>query len=126
MVTMNIFDDVQYRLLVRPLTDAYPEELAGDEDQYSLGISDYDPLLSSMGFEIALRRDDDGYQGDSRLILRHGSLYGLLFFSWGSCSGCDRLQACKTVSDLEDLRRQLFNSIQWGSADELRDLRPVA
>jgi len=74
---------------------------------------DYKPLLESMGHEIVLQVDDQDYQGDSRLLLKDGDRYGLLIFGWGSCSGCDALQACDTLRQVDGLRRELYDSIIW-------------
>jgi len=113
-----MFDDLQYKLLVKPLIDAYPNARhSGDDVYYS--FCGYDPLLMSMGFDIVLKVDDDDYSGDSRLIFKHGDFYGLLIFGWGSCSGCDSLQGCSSYEEVEQLRKELFNSIKWSSASEL-------
>lgn len=82
------------------------------------GSSDYRPLLESFG-EILLQVDDKYYQGDSRVIFKRGNEYGLLIFGWGSCSGCDALQACASYEELETLRQELAEDIRWGSAEEL-------
>ena len=36
-----------------------------------------------------------------------------LSLGWGSCSGCDALQACSTISEVQDLMDNLQNSIMW-------------
>jgi hypothetical protein len=116
-----MFDDIQYRLLTTPLEIVFEDFIDKDglidEDHYVF----YHPLIASMGFETVIVVHDDSNTGggDSRFIFKHGDFYGLLIFGWGSCSGCDRLQACRTVGELEDLRKFLFDSIKWGSASEL-------
>ena len=70
-------------------------------------------MLDSMGYETLLRVDDCDYQGDSRMILRDGSRYGVLIFGWGSCSGCDALQACDSMKEIDDLRTSLRDSVKW-------------
>jgi len=59
------------------------------------------------------KSDDDDYQGDSRLLFKDGERYGYLIFGWGSCSGCDALQACCDESEVEKLRYQLLHEIKW-------------
>ena len=81
--------------------------------EYFSSPGDYEPLLRSFGHEILLKIDDDDYQGDSRLILKDGERYGLLIFGWGSCSGCDALQACESYEDISKLRNQLQSQIIW-------------
>ena len=89
--------------------------------EYFWGPSDYTPLLESMGYPIVLRVDDDDYSGDSRLLFKDGDQYGMLLFGWGSCSGCDALQACGNYREIEELRERLLKIIHWGSAQELLD-----
>lgn len=79
--------------------------------------SDYDPLIHSFG-EVLIKVDDGDYQGDSRVLLSKDGRFGILIFGWGSCSGCDALQACSGISDINDLRERLLASIRWGTKDE--------
>jgi hypothetical protein len=83
---------------------------ASDE---TYGFGSYSELIDSFEVEVVLEIHDDDYQGDSRYVLRSGERYGLLFFGWGSCSGCDALQACDSVSEATELRDQLWNSVHW-------------
>lgn len=90
------------------------------------GPGDYNPLLESMGYQILIKKDEGGYQGDSFVLFYdesgdHGEYdgmdqYGILVFGWGSCSGCDALQACNYYKDIEKLRDELNDSIRWDSA----------
>lgn len=100
---------------MKAIRDVYPDL----EEEFGWGgPGDYRPLLESFGHEILLQVDDDDYQGDSRLILRDGGRYGLLIFGWGSCSGCDSLQACCSIKDIEELRDQLHKDIIWKDSRE--------
>ena len=82
----------------------------------------YDGLLESFGYEKLLQVDDNDYQGDSRLLYRDGDRYGFLSFGWGSCSGCDALQACCDLKEVDELRQQLFGQIIWkDNKAEMRD-----
>lgn len=110
----------------------YPD-LVEEEDGF-YGPGDYRPLLYSMGYQVLVEEDERGYQGDSFILFydesgNHGEhdgkdQYGILVFGWGSCSGCDALQACRNFKDIENLRRDLNESITWGSAsDQLRYFR---
>lgn len=60
-----------------------------------------------------LQVDDNDYQGDSRLLFRDGNRIGVMIFGWGSCSGCDALQACQTYAGIEELRTELHNGVHW-------------
>ena len=75
-------------------------------------IFDYTPILEQFG-EILIKVDDDDYQGDSYLIYKKENSYGYLRFGWGSCSGCDALQACNTIQEVQELMDTLYNSIIW-------------
>lgn len=95
-----------------------------DDPIYFKSPTDYQPLLTSFGYEILLQVDDQGYSGDSRLLYRSRSSdgkerFGILIFGWGSCSGCDALQACDSYEDIERLRANTGNQIRWfDSAEE--------
>ena len=69
------------------------KELYKDE---SWGWYDYQPMLNAFG-KVAIQVDDDAYQGDSRLLYDENGKIGVLIFGWGSCSGCDALQACGSL-----------------------------
>lgn len=82
---------------------------------------DYQPMLDEFG-EILIQVDEEAYQGDSFLIYKNDNKYGLLVFGWGSCSGCDALQACDTIDEVQELMDRLYNSIEWfDSLQELKD-----
>lgn len=75
--------------------------------------STYDDLIESMEVEVLTRHDDNDYQGDSRLLVRDGSRYGLLTYGWGSCSGCDALQGATSLAEVTELRDQMWQQIHW-------------
>lgn len=97
------------------LKEAYPEfyRETHDPDAYVFGPYDYGPMISLFG-EAIVRVDDENYQGDTRVLLRdnHGK-HGVLLFGWGSCSGCDALQGCKSWKDLEELTEEVRSQIVW-------------
>lgn len=99
--------------------DVYPE--LKDERDYFY-VCGYEPMVSAFGQRTIVSADDDDYQGDSyRLIadgLRDGERYGLLTFGWGSCSGCDALEACESVEELQSLLDSLQDSVQWFPSKE--------
>ena len=82
---------------------------------------DYQPMLNEFG-EILIQVDEDNWQGDSFLIYKDRERYGLLIFGWGSCSGCDALQACSNIKQVQELMDGLYDSIEWfDSVDELKN-----
>jgi len=74
--------------------------------------ADYDPIIESFG-EVLIKVDDDDYQGDSRVLLKDGNRFGVLIFGFGSCSGCDRLQACNNFNEIDELIQEMYNDIHW-------------
>ena len=90
--------------------ELYSEEYG--TDNLTGCISDYTPMLEQFG-EILIRVDDGDYQGDSYLIYKKENSYGYLRFGWGSCSGCDALQACNTIQEVQNLMDTLYNDIIW-------------
>ena len=96
---------------MQDIKEVYAEAVRGDDD-YFWGVADYNPLLKSLG-EIILQVDDKDYEGDSRILFQKGSEIGLLIFGWGSCSGCDALQACDSYEEVETLRAGLVQEIKW-------------
>lgn len=84
----------------------------GATRSYLTGVSDYDPIIQSFG-DVLVQVDDNDYSGDTRALLRKDGRYGFLNFGWGSCSGCDGLQACSSYEDVEDLITSLKGDIKW-------------
>lgn len=95
------------------------------------GAPSYRELVESLGHDVLVEVTDSDYQGDSRFLLRAkagdgaGVRFGYLKFGWGSCSGCDSLEAARTVADLASLSDELESGISWfdGPAAALKFLR---
>lgn len=63
-----------------------------------------------------MKIDDKDYQGDFYILYgdEGGSgPFGFLNFGWGSCSGCDALQACDSWEEIQELYNNLESSILW-------------
>ena len=84
------------------------------------GWYDYEPMLEAFG-EILIQVDCGQYQGDSYLIIKSDDKYGYLNFGWGSCSGCDALQGCGDINEVQELMDQLYSQIRW--FDSLKELK---
>lgn len=84
-----------------------------------IGSYDYDDLVTSFGYKILDKLDEGSYQGTFIYLLQRPdmspSMYGLLLVGYGSCSGCDSLQACATYKEVVELRDSLYDDIKWGS-----------
>lgn len=93
----------------KTLKEFYPN--AGWDDRPTCCIGSYTMLIESFPAEILESYDFGDYEGDSLILLKHNNKYGVLVFGWGSCAGCDALEACSTIEDLEELRLSLFNNV---------------
>lgn len=89
-------------------------------------IPEYAGYLELVGSfaRVLLAVEDNDYQGDSRLLLADTGRVGLLFFGWGSCSGCDALEAARDdgVDAVRALRDELAGQVHWedGPVDLIR------
>lgn len=95
--------------------NVYPELNNNDDGYFYVGC--YEPMVEAFGRRIIVAVDVQDYQGDSyRLIAdgwEAGQRYGVLIFGWGSCSGCDALQACSSVKEVQELMDHLQDSVMW-------------
>lgn len=81
----------------------------------------YSDLIDSFELDSLVEQHDDDWQGDSRYLFsdpNKDNRYGILIYGWGSCAGCDALDACDSHNERVELRDQLFDSIKWGTAKE--------
>jgi hypothetical protein len=87
------------------------KELYADsiEDGY---FSEYQPMIDEIG-KVIIQVDDNDYQGDSRVLLYENRRIGLLIFGWGSCSGCDALQACQNIDEVQTLFDEMKKDVKW-------------
>lgn len=76
----------------------------------------YVRLFETFG-ELEARWDERGYQGSSIYIVRckkpNVEAWGVVEFGWGSCSGCDSMQACDSPEEVMDLRNRMGENIIW-------------
>lgn len=96
------------------------KELYSSERVEKFGVWDYNPMLKEFG-DILIEIDEDDYQGDSFILYKNEDKYGFLTFGWGSCSGCDALQGCTNIEEVQELMDSLYNSIQW--FDDLKSVK---
>lgn len=91
--------------------DIYPEYDGGYQ------LYDYQPIINSFGC-VAVQENDNDYRGDTYVLYhdKQTGKVGYLIFGWGSCSGCDALQACDSFSDLQDLIGSLEKQVKWFSS----------
>lgn len=81
----------------------------------------YNDLIEDFG-SVVLSETFGSYQGDMFYVFEKDGQYGFLEVGYGSCSGCDALEACQSISDLYDLQASLRSSIRWfDTYSELKD-----
>ena len=83
-------------------------------------VSSYQPIVDSFG-EVLVQVEDNDYSGDTRVAYYKEGKYGFLNFGWGSCSGCDALQACEDENAVDKLIESLEQNVKW--FDSLLDLK---
>jgi hypothetical protein len=82
-------------------------------DKYGwLRTPSYTEIVETFG-EVLVQADEANYQGDSLYLIRGDQGYGYLVFGWGSCSGCDALEACESQADVDELQDDLERGIKW-------------
>ena len=91
----------------------YPDAI---EDDYWFGAYGYQPIIDYLagGSEfVLLQVDEADYQGDSYVVMGTSIDRPVEFlnFGWGSCSGCDALQACDSFEELDVLIGELQRDI---------------
>lgn len=106
---------------MRTAKELYPTYWEEEErDGYFYGPCDYRPIIEELG-NVLVQVDDNDYQGDSRILYEKDGKYGYLIFGWGSCSGCDALQGCENMNEIQSLMDGLNDNIKWfDSLDELK------
>lgn len=81
----------------------------------------YDDMVDSFDC-LSLATDFIGdYQGDIFYLLKKDNEYCLLVIGYGSCSGCDALEACDTREERIELAESIRSSMQWFSKEDLLD-----
>ena len=99
-------------------------------------LDSYDAIVDSWGYETLLFKCCGSYQGDYVVLLRDGNRYGFTTIGYGSCSGCDALEALSPYcygdwsehqagncecdwSKVQSFADGLREDIKWGSASYL-------
>jgi hypothetical protein len=77
-------------------------------------LYDYEKLVTLYGLPVLYEWEEPYYQGDGVFILQgEDGRIGLMVYGFGSCSGCDALQACSTTQDVADLANEMFEGTRW-------------
>lgn len=74
---------------------------------------DYKDMINSWPYENLYLKYVGDYQGDVVLLLKNGDDYGFFTIGYGSCSGCDALEACNTREERVSLALDFKRNIKW-------------
>jgi hypothetical protein len=75
----------------------------------------YDAIVSHFG-DVVFSKDFGSYQGDTFYVIENNSKFGYVVIGYGSCSGCDTLQAIESNKNIENLNTfidSIENDIEW-------------
>lgn len=87
-------------------------------DSYWQPSCSYYDIVELAG-EVLVDLKDGDYSGDAYFYLRTTEgLLGVAIIGYGSCSGCDALQACEDNKTLRSLARDILNSIFFFNTKE--------
>lgn len=103
---------------IAKMKKAYPPYSYGgepeDPDEFGYAqASDYGAMVELLPGEAIVNVDAGDYQGDTYVLLKDGNRYGYVTFGWGSCSGCDALQACSSFEEVADLFESIEGAVHW-------------
>jgi hypothetical protein len=94
-----------------------------------IGMSDVEYFYPEESYYELVEKNADvliehtlgSYQGDMLFLLRNGDQFGFLVVGYGSCSGCDSLEACESQEAVDSLAERIYDGIKWfDSFDELK------
>lgn len=86
-------------------------------EYYSPPMS-YDEIVATQG-EILKDWVMGDWQGDYIYLLKKDDKYSAVVIGYGSCSGCDALQACDNDEDFEALKQDVLRTIVWVTKEDI-------
>lgn len=92
-----------------------------DDDEYP----SYNVIVEKWGYDVAHFETFGSYQGDHVAVLRDGDRWGWVVIGYGSCSGCDALEAIVPWDgpywndEVQALSDSLRDAIHWDSSEGL-------
>jgi hypothetical protein len=87
-------------------------------------VQGYDGFVQSFEVEtVAFANTGSSYQGDMHYMLfdKNNGEYAYLCIGYGSCSGCDWLEAMEGSSEAEfiEARDDLWNGLEWKTGPDM-------
>lgn len=89
-------------------------------------MSDYLEMIAPLGVTTLVSETLGSYQGDIVALVQEDVNYsderfGFVSIGYGSCSGCDALEAAQSAAELAGIAKQTVDSIRWfDSLDEAK------
>ena len=82
----------------------------------------YSQIVESFGYDSNRAATFGDWQGDHVYLLKDGDRRGFLIIGYGSCSGCDTLQAVEHDREaVQEYADRLENNVRW--FDDLHKLK---
>lgn len=82
------------------------------DGKYGYFAGSYQHLVESFA-TVVIDVANGNYQGDCLYLLRNGTQWGFLSVGYGSCSYCDALEGCASLSDVLSLRDSIEQDAKW-------------
>lgn len=80
----------------------------------------YDEIVATQG-EVLGDWVVGSWQGDYVYLLKNDDRYAFTVIGYGSCSGCDALEACSNDEEFNELKEDIIKGIVWGTKQEVHD-----
>lgn len=78
--------------------------------------------FEERGMNIVAWETFGDWQGDYAVVFKaNDNLFAFDVIGYGSCSGCDSMEACETEKEYKELISGVVNRLQWLSADQTID-----
>lgn len=96
------------------------ELFPGCESKYGFDApyGGYRLIFENFG-DVLIEVEEDNYQGMTYLLIKKDDFYALDSYRWGSCPGCDSLQACYSYENLQELMDKFASEIEWMTKEEI-------
>lgn len=76
--------------------------------------------LEARGLNIIAWETFGDWQGDYAVIFKaNDNLFAFTVIGYGSCSGCDVMEACENEKEYKELISDVVNSLKWTTAEEI-------
>ena len=106
----KIFETKPYKNEKNFIDKLKSEKDFDEEYPYYGCLCEYENIVAEFG-ETIIYKIHENYSGDMWFLLNINGKFAYLNLSYGSCSGCDALQGCNSLKDLNYLIIEIYNSM---------------